>query len=102
MDKLVALKSLALSLSKILPEFFIDQNRFLPDLSCTFSQYLIACFLTAVYTYLGITYNHLSCFNEAKHNLYLKSLKGQFKLAKSFYPQPPNVKTSFHIFDHTI
>ena len=54
------------------------------------------------YTYLGVTYNHLGCFNEAKHNLYLKGLKGQFKLSKSFYPQPPNIKTSFHIFDHTI
>ena len=36
------------SLSKISPEFLIDQNRFLPDLSYTFSQYLITCFLTAV------------------------------------------------------
>ena len=40
--------NLALSLSKISPEFLIDQNRFLPDLSYTFSQYLITCFLTAV------------------------------------------------------
>ena len=38
------MKSLALSLSKISPEFSIDQNRFLPDLS----QYLITQFLTAV------------------------------------------------------
>ena len=29
------MKSLALSLSKISPEFLIDQNRFLPDLSYT-------------------------------------------------------------------
>ena len=36
------------SLSKISPEFLIDQNRFLPDLSYTFSQYLITCFFTAV------------------------------------------------------
>ena len=42
------MKSLALSLSKISPEFLIDQKRFLPDLSYTFSQYLITCFLTAV------------------------------------------------------
>ena len=41
------MKSLALSLSKISPEFLIDQHRFLPDLSYTFSQYLITC-LTAV------------------------------------------------------
>ena len=30
--------------SKISPEFLIDQNRFLPELSYTFSQYLITCF----------------------------------------------------------
>ena len=55
-----------------------------------------------LYTYLGITFNHLGCSNEFKHILYLKGLKGQFKISKSFYPQPPNIKTSFHIFDHTI
>ena len=32
------------------------------------------------YTYLGVTFSHLGCFNEAKHNLYLKGLKGQFKI----------------------
>ena len=30
------------------PEFLFDQKRFLPDLSYTFSQYLITCVLTAV------------------------------------------------------
>ena len=40
-DKLVTLKSLAERLSNISPEFFIDQNRFLPDLSYTFSKLLI-------------------------------------------------------------
>ena len=44
----MALKSLALSLPRISHELLIDQNRFLPDLSYTFSQYLTACFLTAV------------------------------------------------------
>ena len=29
-------------------EFFIDLNRFLPDLSKTLSQYFITCFLMAV------------------------------------------------------
>ena len=38
----------SLSLSQISPKFLIDQNRFLPDLSYTFSKFLIACFLTAV------------------------------------------------------
>ena len=41
------MKSLALSLSNISPKVLIDHNRFLPDLSYTFSQYLITC-LTAV------------------------------------------------------
>ena len=43
-DKLVALDSLALILSNTSPEFFMNQNRFLPDLSYSFSQYLITCF----------------------------------------------------------
>ena len=46
--KLVALKSLALSLSKISPEFLIDQNRFKPDLSYNFFTVLCNMFLTAV------------------------------------------------------
>ena len=44
---MVALKSLALSVSKNSPEFLIGHNRFLPDLTYTFSQYLITYFLTA-------------------------------------------------------
>ena len=47
-DKLVALKSLALNLSNTLHEFTIHQYRLLPDLSYTFSQYVMACFMTAI------------------------------------------------------
>ena len=47
-DKLVALKYLALSLSKTSPEFLIDQKRFLLELSYTFSQYFITCLLTDI------------------------------------------------------
>ena len=54
------------------------------------------------YSCLEIPFSHTGCFNEAKHSLYLKGLKAQFKLSKSFYPQPPNVKSCFNIFDHTI
>ena len=54
------------------------------------------------YAYPRVTFNYSGCFNEAKHILYLKGLKVQFKLLRSFYPQPPNIKTSFHIFDNTI
>ena len=45
---MVALKSLALSFSGISPDFLIDKNRFLPDLSYTISQYLITYFLIVV------------------------------------------------------
>ena len=44
---MVALKSLALSLSKISPEFLTDQSRCLPDLSYLFTV-LDNMFLTAV------------------------------------------------------
>ena len=44
----MALKSLTLNLSEILPEFLIDQNRFLPALSYIISQYFILRVLTAV------------------------------------------------------
>ena len=47
-DKLVALKYLALSLPQTSPEFLIDQNRFLLELSYTFSQYFITCLLTDI------------------------------------------------------
>ena len=47
-DKLVALKSLVLSLSNISPKFLLDQNRFLSDQSLTFLQCLITCFVIAV------------------------------------------------------
>ena len=55
-DKLIALKSPALSLSKISPEFLIDQNRVLLVLSYTFSQYLITYFSA------GAVYNHVCLF----------------------------------------
>ena len=48
MDRLKARNCLNISLFKTSFEFFIHQNRFLPDLSKTLSQYLITCFLMAV------------------------------------------------------
>ena len=47
-DRLKARNCLDFNLFKTSFEFFIDQNRFLPDLSKTLSQYLITCFLMAV------------------------------------------------------
>ena len=45
---LIVTEYAALSLTKISPEYLIDQHRFLPDLLYTFSQYLMTSFLTAV------------------------------------------------------
>ena len=61
------------------------------------------------YNYLWVTFSHLGCFNEARHNLYVKGLKGQFKLSKSFYPQPQMKKRvstfliiQFNYFSHMV
>ena len=48
MNELVAWKPLSLSLLSTLPEFFIDQNIFFPELSYTVSQYFITLALIAV------------------------------------------------------
>ena len=48
MDKLVAWTPLSFSLLSILPDFFIDQNIFFPDLSYTASQYFMTLALMAV------------------------------------------------------
>ena len=68
---MVALKSVALSLSKIVPEFLIDQNRFLPDLSYTFSQYLITCFFNS--------YKHE--FNNLESSVVVQELEFAISLA---------------------
>ena len=47
-DKLDARKPRDFSLFNTSHEFLIDQKRFLPDLSYTFSQYSITCFLIVV------------------------------------------------------
>ena len=47
-DKLDARKPRDFNLFNTSREFLIDQNRFLPDLSYTFSQYLITLFLIVV------------------------------------------------------
>ena len=63
----------ALSLSKSSPEFLIDQNRFLPDLSYTFSQYLITCFNSSK---IGVRH--------AFNNLESSVVKQELELAISF------------------
>ena len=45
--KIKSRQTVCISLSKNSPEFLIDQNRVLSDLSYTFSQYLITCFFIA-------------------------------------------------------
>ena len=54
------------------------------------------------YTYLGIKFHCSGSFTEAKHNLYCRGLKAYFKLSKAFSVQKPNIKTFFHVFDHTV
>ena len=54
------------------------------------------------YTYLGIWFNNSGSFNFAQNELYQKALKALFKLKSDFLVHNPEVKTSIHVFDHTI
>jgi hypothetical protein len=54
------------------------------------------------YKYLGIWFNNSGSFNFAQNELYQKALKALFKLKSDFLVHNPEVKTSIHVFDHTI
>jgi hypothetical protein len=54
------------------------------------------------YKYLGIYFQASGIFIQAKNNLYKRGLKAHFKLLSHFGNLTPNVKTSLHLFDHTI
>jgi hypothetical protein len=54
------------------------------------------------YKYLGIWFNNSGSFNFAQNELYRKALKALFKLKSDFLVHNPEVKTSIHVFDHTI
>ena len=41
-------------------------------------------------------------FSYAKSELYKKGLKAYFKLCKNIFNLHPSIRTSLHIFDHTV
>lgn len=54
------------------------------------------------YKYLGIQFNASGTFALAQDELYNKALKAYFKLKRELIPYNPSVRTSLHLFDHTI
>lgn len=54
------------------------------------------------YKYLGITFCSSGSFTIAQEELYKKALKAYFKFSKDLLSLNPSVKTSMHVFDHTI
>jgi hypothetical protein len=54
------------------------------------------------YRYLGLEFNSSRSFSLAQKQLYQKALKAFFKLKKDFISLSPNVKSTIHVFDHTI
>jgi hypothetical protein len=54
------------------------------------------------YKYLGIHFCASGSFSYAQEQLYKKGVKAYFKLTKDFLSMHPSVKTSMHMFDHTI
>lgn len=54
------------------------------------------------YKYLGIQFTSSGSFSYAQTDLYQRALKAYFKLYKDFLSHNPDVKTSIHVFDHSI
>ena len=52
--------------------------------------------------YLGVYFSASGTFSFAQNELYKKGLKAYFKLQKDFLSLNPSIKTSLHVFDHTI
>ena len=52
--------------------------------------------------YLGITFSASGSFSFAQGELYNKGLKAFYKLRKDFLSLNPSVRSSLHVFDHTI
>ena len=65
-----------------------------------FQNYDIEC--VSNYKYLGIHFTASGSFHFAQTELYKKPLKAYFKLRKDFFSLNPSVKSSMHIFDHTL
>ena len=51
---------------------------------------------------MGILFSASGTFGEAKNELYNKALKAYYKLSKIFGELTPSVKTSIHLFHHTV
>ena len=54
------------------------------------------------YKYLGLYFSASGSFSFARKELYNKAQKAYFKLCKDFLSINPGIKTSIHVFDHTI
>lgn len=54
------------------------------------------------YKYLGITFCSSGSFTIAQEELYKKALKAYFKFSKDLLSLNPSIKTSMHVFDHTV
>ena len=54
------------------------------------------------YRYLGIHFTSSGSFTLAQRELYNKALKAFFALQRDFLSSHPNIKTSLHVFEHTI
>ena len=54
------------------------------------------------YRYLGLHFSASGTFSYAKSELYKKGLKAYFKLCKNILNLHPCLRTSLHIFDHTV
>ena len=54
------------------------------------------------YKYLGILFSLSGSFSEAKSDLYNKANKALFKLKADLFSLRPGIKSSLHIYNHTI
>jgi hypothetical protein len=65
-----------------------------------FQNYDIEC--VSNYKYLGIHFTASGSFHFAQAELCKRALKAYYKLRKDFFSLNPSVKSSMHIFDHTL
>ena len=78
-------------------------RRYLKDATFKFQNEIIECVKS--YRYLGLYFSASGSFSYAKSELYKKGLKGlkaYFKLCNNFFNLHPSIRTSLHIFDHTV
>ena len=66
----------------------------------TFQNNNIEC--VSSYKYLGTYFSASGSFSIGRTELYNKALKAFYKLKKDFLNLMPGIKTSIHLFDHTL